>query len=70
VAVETYETQLERVQARIKKLEDDGVQQYGRGDRSVVRLELRTLYEREQWLRGMVERESRGGIRGRLATPV
>jgi hypothetical protein len=69
VAVEDYATQLERVQSAIAAIEG-GAQSYSIAGRSLSRADLRTLYEREAWLRKMVDRVSRGGIRVRLGTPV
>ena len=70
MATESYQVQLERVQASIAKIES-GAQVYQRGDRSLTRASLPALYERERWLRRMAEREATGGgIRVRLATPV
>jgi hypothetical protein len=69
VAVEDYATQLERVQSAIAAIEG-GAQSYSIAGRSLSRADLRTLYEREAWLRKMVDRVSRGGIRIRLGTPV
>jgi len=62
----TYAEQLAQVQAAITKIEA-GSQSYSintpDGSRSVSRADLATLYEREKWLRTMVDREARGGIR-------
>lgn len=69
MAVEDYATQLERVQSAIAAIEG-GAQSYSIAGRSLSRADLRTLYEREAWLRKMVDRVSRGGIRVRLGTPV
>ena len=68
MAIETYQVQLERVQAAIAAIEG-GAQSYQIRGRALTRGDLRTLYDRETWLRAQVDRETRGGIRGRLGTP-
>lgn len=69
MATETYQTQLERVQAQIAKIEE-GFQSYSIAGRSASRARLEALYEREKYLRTMAARESRGGgIRVRGVTP-
>ncbi len=65
---ETYAVQLERVQAAIAAIES-GAQSYSIAGRSLSRADLNTLYEREKWLRAMVDRATRNGIRVRLGTP-
>lgn len=60
MAVESYATQLERVQTAIKKIEEGG-QSYSVEGNAFTRADLPTLYKRETELRGMVEREARGG---------
>lgn len=62
MAVETYKEQLERVQAAIAKIES-GEQSFDVNGRSVRRADLEQLYKREMYLRRMVAREKRGGIR-------
>ena len=66
----TYAEQLESVQAAIAKIES-GAQAYSGSGKSLSRADLGTLYQREQWLRGKVARESRGsgGIRVRFTEP-
>lgn len=65
----TYEEQLVSVQTAIAAIES-GAQSYSIAGRSLSRADLRTLYERERWLRAQVDRASRGGgIRVRLGTP-
>jgi len=68
MATTSYQTQLENVQAAIAAIEDSG-QSYSINGRSYTRADLNTLYEREKYLRRMADRESRGGIRVRNATP-
>ncbi len=73
MAIESYTTQLERVQLAIAKIEG-GAQSYTTASgRQLSRGDLAELYEREQWLRAQVAREtggSSGGIRVRGVTPV
>ena len=64
MTVESYTTQLERVQDAIAAIES-GAQEYWVAGRKLMRADLATLYAKEKWLRQMVERESRGGIRVR-----
>ncbi len=69
MAIKTYTEQLEEVQAAITAVM--GGQSYAMpSGRSMTRADLGTLQEREKWLRQMVTREQRGGIRIRGATPV
>jgi hypothetical protein len=65
---ETYAEQLERVQSTIAKIEEAGQTQDING-RRLTRADLGVLYAREKWLRKMVDREDRGGIRMRRAVP-
>ena len=62
MSVKSYSQQLEEVQAAIAKIEEGGqaynVEMYG-----LTRANLKTLYDREQYLRRMVEREENGGIK-------
>ena len=51
--IETYQTQLERVQKAIAAIEE-GAQEYRVGGRFVKKGDLATLYEREKYLRGMI----------------
>lgn len=62
MAVKTYAEQLEEVQAAISRLLADG-QAWEQGQRSRTEARLAELHEREKYLRRMVEREKRGGIR-------
>lgn len=57
--VESYQVQLERVQAAIAAIES-GAQSYAVEGRQFTKADLRTLYEREKYLREMVEREANG----------
>ena len=68
LAVESYADQLERVQTAIAAIETRG-QASGISGRNLTKADLKTLYEREAWLRRMVAREARGGIRVRYAVP-
>lgn len=60
MAIKTYAEQLEEVQATISRIEQTG-QAYGINNRSLTRADLKTLYEREQWLRTRAAREANGG---------
>lgn len=66
---ESYSTQLDRVQDAIAKIEN-GAQSVTFNNRQYSYATIFRLYEREKWLRKMVSRESRGGIRVRGGTPV
>ena len=69
MAVESYETQLERVQAAIAAVEG-GAQSASYDGMTVSRADLAALHAREQHLRRMVARSARGGrIRVRGITP-
>ncbi len=68
MAITSYTTQLESVQAAIAAIEG-GSQSYSVQGRSVSRGDLASLYEREKYLRRMVSRESGGGIPVRHVTP-
>lgn len=71
MTVTSYSTQLESVQAAIAAIEG-GAQSYSIAGRSMSRGDLKTLYEREERLRALVERESssNGRVRVRGVTPV
>jgi hypothetical protein len=69
MAITDYTTQLESVQAAIAAIEG-GAQSVSWNGRSQTSADLKTLYDREKWLRKMVNQESRGGIRVRGVTPV
>lgn len=62
MAVKTYAEQLEEVQAAISRLLADG-QAWEQGQRSRTEARLAELHAREQFLRRMVAREARGGLR-------
>lgn len=64
MAIKTYTEQLEEVQTAIAAVES-GAQMYQLNGRMVTRGSLSTLYKREEYLRKMVTRESRGGARVR-----
>lgn len=69
MTTESYQTQLERVQTAIAAIEG-GAQSYSIAGRSLSRADLKTLYDREKWLRKMADRATSGGIRLRGATPL
>lgn len=69
MALKTYDEQLASVQDAISRIEA-GAQSVMINGRGVTRADLRTLYEREAWLRRMVDRAARGGIRLRQARPL
>lgn len=68
MAIETYTVQLERVQAAIAAIED-GAQSYSIAGRLYTRGSLDALYKREERLRPKADREARGGIPIKFATP-
>lgn len=68
MAITSYTTQLESVQAAIAAIEG-GSQSYSIQGRTLTRGDLQALYSREEDLRRKVDRETRGGIRVRYATP-
>lgn len=69
MTTESYQTQLERVQAAIAAIEG-GAQSYSIAGRAMTRGDLKTLYEREERLRALAIRETRGGgMRVRSGTP-
>ena len=72
MAVESYATQLERVQAAIAAVEANG-QAYEIGSDGVTRrrqrADLAVLYAREERLRGLAARETNGGGRVRQTVP-
>jgi len=59
MAIESKQTQLERVQAAIAAIES-GAQEYRDGDFFVKRADYKTLVEREKNLLGDYNRETRG----------
>lgn len=64
MAIKTYSEQLEEVQTAIGAIEG-GAQMYQLNGRMLTRGNLKTLYDRERFLRKMADRESRGGARVR-----
>ena len=62
MAIESYATQLERVQAAIARIESGAQLTETDGER-VERGDLATLYARERELRRLVDAENRGGGR-------
>ena len=66
---ETYAVQLDRVQAAIAAIEG-GNQSYTLLNRTFTKADLRTLYERERWLRSQVAKQAAGGIRTVRAIPL
>lgn len=69
MATETYQVQLERVQAAIGAIEG-GSQSYSVAGRTFTKADLKTLYERETLLRAKAAREANGGIRISRAVPL
>lgn len=69
MATKTYQEQLESVQATIEEIEIRG-QSTDVNGRTLTRGNLATLYEREKYLRRMVGRAARGGVRGRRGVPL
>ncbi len=65
---DTAQQKLDRVQAAIAKIENNGQDMTYDGKR-VTRADLNTLYTRERQLEREIDRESRGGIRVRRGTP-
>lgn len=62
MAIESYTAQLERVQTAIATIEAaDGGQAVGADGQTLTRADLKTLYDREAWLRRRVAAEERGG---------
>ena len=57
MAIESYTTQLERVQSGIAALEVTMAKSTSHGDKQIVRQDLQVLYERERYLRDMVAKE-------------
>jgi hypothetical protein len=60
MTTETYQVQLERLQATIAKIEA-GAQDLTHDGRRVVYPDLKVLYARERELRVLAAREARGG---------
>jgi len=69
MAIKTYQEQLETVQATIEEIETRG-QSTDVNGRTLTRGNLATLYDREKYLRRMVGREARGGVRVRRGVPL
>lgn len=61
LAIKTYAEQLEEVQAAISAIES-GAQEYRIGNRTLRRADIQFLYEREKYLREMVESELNGSV--------
>ena len=59
MAIESTETQLERVQAAIAAIES-GAQSYSIGGRTLTKADLKTLYEREKDLKLLLVDETYG----------
>lgn len=59
MAIESTETQLERVQAAIAAIES-GSQSYSIGGRTLTKADLKTLYEREKDLKLSLSDETYG----------
>lgn len=70
----TYEEQLTQVQTAMTQLMSGAVQSYSistpTGSRAFTMLDFAALQKWEKELRGLIERQSRGGIRIIGATPV
>lgn len=71
MAIKTYEQQLEEVQAAIEKAENAQLYEINTGgiSRSITRATIFRLYEREKYLRRMVDREKSGGIPVKYGVP-
>lgn len=69
MATQSYQSQLEELQTCISDILTNGERTTFNG-RTVEFSDLEWLQKREEWLRKMVARESRGGMRVRGATPV
>lgn len=69
MAIKTYTEQLEECQTAISAVMTGQSYSMPSG-RSLTRADLGTLQDRERYLRDMVARENRGGIRVRGVTPV
>ena len=65
----SYADQLTSVQTAIANIEA-GAQSYSFEGRALSKANLADLYAREKWLRRMVDRAARGGIRVRQGVPV
>jgi hypothetical protein len=62
MAIQSYSEQLESVQAAIAAIEG-GAQSYTSGGKTLTKADLKTLYDREKYLRGMVAEEQFGTTR-------
>lgn len=60
--MKSYQEQLEEVQLAISQIES-GAQSYSIRGRSLSRANLKDLYDREKWLRVMIEREENQGLK-------
>lgn len=66
----TYSEQLDSVQSAIARIEEGGQEVEFEGKRRTF-ADLKTLYQREAYLQGMVAREARGGgMRMRRIVPI
>lgn len=65
MAIKTYTQELEEVQAAIGAVLS-GAQSYAANGRSLTRADLKTLYEREKFLRTMSARETENGGRAKI----
>lgn len=68
--VTTYAEQLDSVQALIASIEASPNASVTVANRTFTKHDLQTLYEREQWLRTMAARETRGGRRIQRVVPL
>lgn len=68
MAVKTYLQQLEEVQAAIGAIEG-GAQSYAVNGRSLTRADLKTLYDREKFLRIQVDRDTNKGLKVQYVVP-
>lgn len=69
MTVASYSDQLISVQAAIAAIES-GNQSYTLLGRSFTKGDLKTLYDRETWLRGKVNKLAAGGIRTQRVIPL
>ena len=60
---ESLQTQLDRVQTLIGKIEENGLQGYSVGNESYTKADLRVLYDREERLLRRIGRSSDDGRR-------
>jgi hypothetical protein len=69
VSIASYSDQLVSVQAAIATIEGSN-QSYTLLGRTFSKADLKTLYDREKWLRTKVAREAAGGIRVQRVIPL